>query len=404
MTETVHFSGADGQKLAGRLDLPEGRIQAFALFAHCFSCSKDIVAAREIARTLAAKGIGVLRFDFTGLGASEGAFSDTNFSTNLADLEAAAHWLEDNYAAASLLVGHSLGGAAVVAVADRLPSVRAIATIGAPSDAGHVIHQFGSKLDEIAENGEAEVLLAGRPFHIKQQFVEDVSGQKVKEAAANLRRPLLVMHAPRDAVVGIDNATGLFLSAKHPKSFISLDDADHLLSRKEDARYAGEVIAGWAGRYVKVSEAAPAVELAAPGVRVEETRAGKYEARVSVGSHSFLSDEPAAVGGRNAGPSPYDLLAAGLGACTVMTLRMYADRKGWPVERVTTTVTHAKDYADDCDHCEDGRNVDVFERTIKIDGDLDADQHARMIEIADKCPVHRTLEGTAHIRTHVAAE
>lgn len=401
MTQTVEFAGAEGQTLAGRLDLPVGIPRAFALFAHCFSCSKDIAAAREIARTLAARGIGVLRFDFTGLGSSEGDFADTNFSTNLADLEAAAAWLAAHHGPASLLIGHSLGGAAAVAVASRLPEVKAVATIGAPSDAGHVIHNFGHKLDEIEAAGEAEVLLGGRPFRIKKQFVEDVSGARVKEAAAALGRPLLVLHAPRDEIVGIDNASGLFLSAKHPKSFVSLDTADHLLTRNADARYAADVITAWAGRYLPEAAGEPA-EAPGGGVHVAETGNGRYEALVRTGPHAFLADEPVAAGGGDAGPNPYDLVAAGLGACTVMTLRMYAERKGWPVTRLAARISHAKDYAEDCENCEQDRRIDIFEREISIGGDLTGEQRARMIEIADKCPVHRTLEGKAHVRTRIA--
>lgn len=399
MSQDVIFTGSEGQRLAGRLDLPTGAPRAMALFAHCFSCSKDIVAAREIARRLAVNGIGVLRFDFTGLGASEGVFSDTNFSTNLDDLESAAKWLETVHEAPSLLIGHSLGGAAVVAVAAKVPSVQAVATIGAPSDAEHVIHAFSSQLDEIESKGEADVLLAGRPFKIKRQFVEDVSGAKVRQAAGALDRPLLVMHAPRDEVVGIDNATGLFVAAKHPKSFVSLDKADHLLTRPEDARYAADVIAAWVGNYIP--ERLDEITIV-EGAMVEETRNGRYEALVRTGRHSLIADEPVSVGGSDKGPDPYGFLSAGLGACTTMTMRMYADRKKWPVDKLSVSVTHAKDYADDCEHCEQDRKIDIFERTIHIEGDLDDAQHARMLEIADKCPVHRTLESAAHVRTRSA--
>ncbi|MEM7662018.1 MAG: bifunctional alpha/beta hydrolase/OsmC family protein [Pseudomonadota bacterium] len=399
MRKSVTFQGANGQTLSGRLDIPDGGARAFALFAHCFSCSKDIAAARQIAVAMNENGIGLLRFDFTGLGASEGSFSDTNFSTNLDDLEAAAAWLENTYGAPQLLIGHSLGGAAVVAVANRLPAVKAVATIGAPSDADHVIHQFGSRLEEIATTGEAEVDLAGRPFTIKKQFVDDVSGAKVREAAAGLGRPLLVLHAPLDDVVGLENATGLFTSAKHPKSFVSLDGADHLLSNGEDARFAANIISSWFGRYIDEKGSPGATETVDDGVLVEETGAGKFQAKVVTGRHSLLADEPTSVGGDDSGPSPYDLVSAGLGACTTMTLRMYAERKDWPVGKISVHVSHAKDYADDCANCEEGSRIDIFERRISVGGDLTAEQHNRMIEIADKCPVHRTLESVAHIRT-----
>ncbi|MEO9971761.1 MAG: bifunctional alpha/beta hydrolase/OsmC family protein [Hyphomonadaceae bacterium] len=403
MDKAIEFPGAQGQQLAGVLDLPDGQPpRAMVLFAHCFSCSKDFATSRVVARTLAAEGYGVLRFDFTGLGASEGAFEDTNFSTNLADLESAAHWLASEYEAPSLLVGHSLGGAAVVAVASRLDSVKAVATIGAPSDADHVIHNFGSRLDEIEEHGEAEVNLAGRPFKIKQQFVEDVSGAKVREAAANLDRALLVLHSPLDQVVGIENASGLFAAAKHPKSFVSLGQADHLLTRKADAEYAANMIAAWSAGYVDQPAPVAASGSSDGRVTVSETGNGDFQNLVVAGRHQFLADEPLSVGGDDTGPTPYDLLLAGLGACTAMTLRMYAARKKWPLDQVSVSLSHSKDYATDCVDCDPKSRIDVFERTITINGDLDDAQRERLLEIADKCPVHRTLEAKAAVRTQLA--
>ncbi|MEO1027843.1 MAG: bifunctional alpha/beta hydrolase/OsmC family protein [Pseudomonadota bacterium] len=397
MADTVQISGRNAQTLAARIDRPGGAVKAWALFAHCFSCSKDVAAARTIARTLASKGIGVLRFDFTGLGHSDGDFADTNFSTNLSDLEDAANWLAENEMAPDLLIGHSLGGAAVVAVAGRLPSVKAVATIGAPSEADHVIHNFGSHLDEIEEMGEAQVDLAGRPFKIKKQFVEDVRGAKVKDAAANLKRPLLVMHAPSDEVVGIDNATGLFVSAKHPKSFVSLDDADHLLSKRADGIYAAEVIAGWASRYLPGLTAAPSSPPTAPAdgvVRVTETGQGKYHNDVLVGAHRMIADEPVSLGGTDQGPTPYDYLKASLAACTSITLRMYTQRKGWDIGPITVDVTHEK-----TENAETGDKEDVFERNISVAGKVTDEQKAKLIEIADKCPVHKTLKSASQIRT-----
>ena len=403
MDKAIQFEGAEGQQLAGKLDLPTGQPpRAMVLFAHCFSCSKDIAAARVIARTLAQAGYGVLRFDFTGLGASDGAFEDTNFSTNLADIESAAGWLADHYKAPSMLVGHSLGGAAVVAVASRLPSVKAVATIGAPSDADHVIQSFGSRLDEIEQRGEAEVDLAGRPFKIKQQFVEDVTGAKVREAAADLGRALLVMHSPLDQVVGIENASGLFVAAKHPKSFLSLGEADHLLSRKSDAIYAANMIASWADGYLDAPEESPQPAPVSGTMIVSETGIGKFQNLVRTGQHVFLADEPLSFGGDDTGPNPYDFLLAGLGSCTAMTLRMYAERKKWPLDQVRVTLSHAKEHADDCVDCDPKSRIDVFDRTITILGDLDETQRQRLLEIADKCPVHRTLEANAHIRTQLA--
>ncbi len=400
MPQRVEFKNSEGQTLSGRLDLPAGRVRAGALFAHCFSCSKDFVAARSIARRLTQHGIGVLRFDFTGLGESAGDFADTNFSSNLDDLVAAADWLREQHGPPALLIGHSLGGAAVVAASSRIPDAMAVATIGAPADAEHVIHNFGDRLDEIETRGLADVSLAGRPFTIKKQFVDDVRGARVRDAAATLRKPLLVLHAPTDEVVGIDNATGLFIAAKHPKSFVSLDTADHLLTRPADAEFAADVISGWAGRYIGSAKADSAAGSPADrAVHVKETGAGKFENAIAMGPFDLIADEPKSFGGDDNGPNPYDLLTASLGACTSMTLRMYADRKGLPLDRVRVRLTHAKDHADDCEHCEEGRKVDVFEKEITLEGDLTDAQRQRLLEIADRCPVHRTLHEPVVVRT-----
>lgn len=395
----MEFPSADGHTLAAKVDLPAFPPRAYALFAHCFSCSKDIKAAQRIARRLTEFGFGVVRFDFTGLGHSEGDFANTNFTTNVQDLIAAANWMVSAGAAPRLLIGHSLGGAAVVTAAHEIASARAVVTIGAPADAEHVIHNFGEKIDEIETRGEAEVKLAGRPFIIRKQFLEDVRGAKVRDAAASLKRPLLVLHSPIDAVVGIENATGLFIAARHPKSFVSLDGADHLLTRNEDADFAAEAIAGWSRRYVfDDAEETP------QGTIVSETRRGaKYENAVMIDGHALIADEPPSVGGRDFGPDPYEYVTAGLGACTSMTLRMYADRKGWPLEKVSVALSHEKTHAHDCAHCEEGRKVDVFERHISVEGPLTDEQRQRLLEIADLCPVHRTLEEPVLIRTSLVS-
>ena len=398
----VSFKGAEGQTLAARLDSPSGPPRAYALFAHCFTCSKDIFAASRIARGLAERGIAVLRFDFTGLGASEGEFANTNFSSNVQDLLAAAGYLRQEHEAPAILIGHSLGGAAVLAAAGDLPECKAVATIGAPADPGHVAHNFQPKLDEIESKGLAEVTLAGRTFTIKKQFLEDVRGQVLHDRIAKLKRALLVFHAPLDATVGIDNATDIFVAAKHPKSFVSLDKADHLLSRHEDAAYVAEVLTAWASRYVPVLVSPEEGEEAPQGVVVRSASAGgPYTQDVFVEGHRLLADEPASVpGGQDLGPSPYGYLLSGLGACTSMTLRMYADRKQWPLEKVTVRLEHGRLHAKDCADCETREGmVDEINRELMIEGPLDDDQRARLLEIADRCPVHRTLENEIKIRT-----
>lgn len=403
-TERVEFTGSQGDRLAARMEWPAGTPRAYAVFAHCFSCSKDIFAANRIARQLAAHGYAVLRFDFTGLGHSEGDFANTNFSSNVEDLLAAARFVESEYAPPDLLIGHSLGGAAVIAAAGALPGIRAVATLGAPSDAAHVAHQFGDSIDKIEDEGIAEVSLGGRPFTIKRQFLEDIQGHTLEDTLANLRKPLLIAHSPTDATVGIDNASRLFLAAKHPKSFVSLDGADHLLTREEDAVFAADIIASWAQKYVDAPRRRPAPK-AKPGVViVSETGAGKYENWIVANGHVSLAGEPPSVGGTGNGPTPYDLLSASLGACTSMTLRMYADRKAWPIDDILVEVTHAKDHAADCEACVEGQDVkvDIFERTIRVKGALDEEQRGRLLEIADKCPVHKSLHSPVVVRTRLA--
>ncbi len=396
-TEKVTFEGASGERLAARLDLPDGPHLATALFAHCFTCGKDIAAARRIAARLAAIGIGVLRFDFTGLGHSEGEFANTTFTSNVGDLVAAARYLADKGMAPSLLIGHSLGGAAVLKAAGQIASVKAVVTIGAPFDPEHVTHNFGDAIDTILADGSAEVSLAGRPFRIGRDFIEDVRGEALEPAIAKLGRALLILHAPRDAIVGIDNATRIFMAAKHPKSFVTLDDADHLISRAEDADYAAAVIAAWAGRYLDLSHPAPPPGAPEGIVRASEADPKRFLQDIIAGpKHRALADEPPAYGGSDQGMTPYGFLAAGLGACTSMTIRMYARRKGWPLAHVFVDVSHDKMHAQDAGG---GGAVDVFRREITLTGDLDDKQREKLLEIADKCPVHRTLEASAKIET-----
>jgi len=403
-SEKITFPNPDGQELAARLDRPAGPPRAIALFAHCFTCSKDVFAATRISQALAACGFAVLRFDFTGLGASEGEFANTNFSSNVEDLVAAAEWLREREQAPMLLIGHSLGGAAVLAAAGRVPEVRAVATIGAPFDPAHATRLLADARAEIEARGEAEVVLAGRTFSIKKQFLDDLEAQRSAERIARLRRPLLIFHAPKDAIVGIDNAAEIFQAAKHPKSFVSLDDADHLLSRREDAVWVADVLAAWASRYLPAAAAAGEEEPAAEGeVVVAESGEGRFAQTIRAGRHQLRADEPASVGGDDSGPGPYDLLLAGLGACTTMTVRMYASRKKLPLEHVAVRLRHARIHAEDCADCEtrEGR-LDEIRRELSLAGDLDDDQRRRLLEIADKCPVHRTLSGEIKIRTTLA--
>lgn len=399
----LEFDGAHGAKLAARLDLPAGKVRAFALFAHCFTCSKDIAAARYIAGALSAEGIAVLRFDFTGLGGSGGDFSSTGFSSNLEDLKLAADFLRQNYEAPMLLIGHSLGGAAILAAASDIPEARAVVTIAAPSDADHVLEQFKGSLETIRETGEGEVNLAGRTFTIRKEFLDDLDHQSVTDKISNLGKALLIMHAPLDETVGIDNATDIFLAAKHPKSFVSLDKADHLLSNSDDAAYAAKVIAGWASRYLDADPASASDEVK-EGVEVVETGQGKFQAMVSSGTHRMIADEPVDFGGLDSGPTPYGYLAAALGACSVMTMRMYADRKDLSVDRISMRVLHGKVHAADCEGCaeelkEREGKIDRFERLVTIEGDVDAETRVRLLEIAGKCPVHKTLELGAAVIT-----
>ena len=404
-TERFQFPGADGQQLAATLDTPEREITAYTLFAHCFTCGKDVLAAKRIAVALAAKGIAVLRFDFTGLGSSEGDFANSTFSSNVADLVRAADHLRKTRKAPAILIGHSLGGAAILAAAEQIPDAKAVVTIAAPSDPAHVTGLFADRVDDIRKQGKAEVSLAGRPFTITRQFLDDVAERNLMAHVAKLHRALLIMHAPTDDTVGIDNATRIFVAAKHPKSFVSLDGADHLLSERRDAAYVADVVAAWVSRYLDpmVSEEAADPGEAPRNVVVRETRTSKFQQTVSIGPHLLLADEPVAAGGEDSGPGPYDFLLAGLGACTSMTMRLYADRKSLPLERTTVTLSHSKIHAEDCAECETKAGMlDQIERVITMEGALDAEQRQKLMEIADKCPVHRTLTSEIHIVTRPA--
>ena len=399
-TERLTFPGHSGHDLAARLDLPDGPHLATALFAHCFTCSKDIPAARRIAQRLADQGIAVLRFDFTGLGHSQGEFANTTFSSNVDDLKAAAEMLDARGMAPSLLIGHSLGGAAVLKLAPMLDDVKAVVTLGAPFDPEHVTHNFGGALEEIAAKGKAAVNLGGRPITIGKKFVDDVNATSLNEALQASKAALLVMHAPLDDIVGVENATNIFVAAKHPKSFVTLDNADHLITNPDDACYAADVIASWSTRYLKLPKAAPPIGTPEGIVRVREADARGFLQDVYSGSnHHMLADEPLAYGGTNRGMTPYGFLSAALGACTSMTIRMYARRKGWPLSGVSVDVSHDKMHAQDSGTLD---RVDAFKRVITLQGNLDEEQKKRLLEIADKCPVHKTLERSSTVHTELA--
>jgi len=395
----VTFENQKGEILSGILDLPTEEPVAYALFAHCFTCSKNLRAASNIARALNDERIAVLRFDFTGLGQSEGEFADTNFSSNVGDLLAAVDFLDRKHGDVSILIGHSLGGTAVLQAAPQVETAVAVVTIGSPAEPAHVARMFGGREASLRERGEAEVELGGRPFLVKQQFVDDLRQHDVKGTIGKLHKALLVMHAPLDNIVEIDNAAELFVAAKHPKSFVSLDSADHLLTNDDDSRYAGQVLAAWASRYLPHADHGEPFRVAA-GEVVARTYTDGFKTDVRAGRHTLVADEPRSVGGTNAGPSPYDLLSASLATCTSMTLHMYAAHKKLDLESVTVRVKHGKIHAQDCKDCEsDSGRIDEFQRSISLQGGLSEEQRQRVLEIADRCPVHRTLEGEIKVRS-----
>ena len=399
-TERISFPGHDGGMLSGRMELPfAGEPRAVAIFAHCFTCGQNSRAATVISRTLAAEGIATLRFDFTGLGGSDGDFGNTSYSSNVEDLKAAAAYLTEQGMAPTLLIGHSLGGAAVLKAGSEIEGIKAIATVGAPFDPAHVVHNFGSTVEEIEAKGEATVVLGGRNFTMKRQFLDDLKETDQQERIAKLRPAILVMHSPIDATVGIENASQIFLAAKHPKSFVTLDQADHLVSRVEDVEYAAQNVLTFAGRYLDLPEPKHP-DSKEDEVVVELSGDGKFHSLISAQGHAMIADEPRSYGGFNGGPSPYGFLLSGLGACTVMTLRLYADRKGINLTHASVKLFHEKIHAKDCDDCETQKGkIDVITRELTIEGDMDDATRQRMLEIADMCPVHRTLENEVKVKT-----
>lgn len=396
----VQFENDAGRQLSGTLDLPKTPVTDYALFAHCFTCTHNLKPATNISRALTEAGIAVLRFDFTGLGRSEGEFADTNFSSNVADLLAAVRFLEAEHEAPTILLGHSLGGTAVLQAAASVPSAVAVATIGSPADPAHVEHLFGDARDELDANGRADVDIGGRPFTVKKQFLDDLERHDLYASVGKLRKALLIMHAPLDDIVEIENAAALYEAARHPKSFASLDKADHLLSNNADSLYAGRLLAAWASRYLPERDIRDDSLSAEHGSVVARTWGDGFYTEVAAGDHSLVADEPASVGGSNRGPSPYELLSAALATCTTMTLKMYAGFKEVDLDAVTVKVVHKKMHAEACADCdsEDGK-IDEFRRELTIEGNLDETQRQRLLEIADRCPVHQTLHGEVKVRT-----
>lgn len=400
----VQFPGSLGPKLTGYLDTPSGHAKAYALFAHCFTCSKDLKAVRRICRTLAEEGFGVLRFDFTGLGESEGEFAETDFSSNIGDLIAAADFLRDEYRAPELLAGHSLGGTAVLVAAGRITEVEAVATIAAPAGTNHLRQLLIDKAEDLQTEGEMEIEISGRTFTIRKELLDDLENHKVSEAIAKLKKPLLVYHSAVDKIVGIDQARQIYEAAKHPKSFLSLDNADHLLLEEpRDAEFVGRSLACWAGRYLSTESTETEQSEPDRGRVIAEGGASGYRTQILAGPHEFVADEPVKNGGEDAGPDPYGLLLAGLGSCTSMTLRMYADRKEWPLEEIRIDLEHERVHADDCADCETGQGkVDVITRRLSLSGDLSDDQRQRLLEIADRCPVSKTLTSETIIHSELS--
>ncbi len=402
--QILSFKNPDGKRLAARLDLPiDEKPSAYAVFAHCFTCNKNYNAVVNIDRALAMEGIAVLRFDFTGLGESEGDFSETDFSTNVSDLIAAAEFLRENYEAPKLLIGHSLGGAAVIQAAHKIESIQAVATIAAPADPSSLLRFLGEQFRrDLETKGKTEINISGRAFKVRKQFLEDLQQNTMEQTIRSLRKPLVIFHSPADQIVPIENAAKIFMAARHPKSFISLDKADHLLTNREDSLYVGSVLAAWSKKYLHVLEKPEIKRDLSDNRVIARTGRKGYQTEIIANGHSLIADEPIAVGGADTGPTPYDLMVAGLGACTGMTLRMYADRKGLPLEAIIVRLRHQKIHAQDCIGCESANTkIDFIEREIELQGDLDESVKKKLLEIANHCPVHRTLEVPTKIESRL---
>lgn len=399
-TQSIKFTNSRGHVLSGKIELPlTQKPDTYAVFSHVFTGSKNLNATRNISRSLTLNGIAVLRFDFTGLGDSEGDFSDTNFSTNIDDIQSAANYLEEHYQAPKILVGHSLGGAAALFAADKIDSIEAVATIGAPSEPKHVTHLFGLSLDKIESEGKAEVTIGGRTFTIKKQFIDDIKSIDLAQITKKLDKAILILHSPQDSVVEIENAAKIYHAASHPKSFVTLDNADHMLTHKDDAYYAGNVISSWVRRYIPSHEKEKLSTTRQVVVKLGEHG---YTTDVMAGKHGFVADESEELGGQDFGPSPYELLNASLGACTAMTLQMYARRKKWPLKEAKVHLSFSRTYKEDCDNCDEHESkLGMFDMQLELIGDLTQEQIDRLTEIAHRCPVHRTLQATPEFRIEV---
>lgn len=403
-SKKINFINKKGINLSGNLELPDvGKAHNIAIFAHCFTCNKNLKAVRHISKALQRKGFGVLSFDFTGLGDSEGEFINSNFSSNLDDLRAAADYLAEQYSAPTILIGHSLGGAAVLAVAQYIDSIKAIATIGAPFSPSHVTHLFDNAKADLAIQEKVDVNIGGRPFTIDREFINDLNAQDPTKVLPNIKQSVAIFHSPQDDIVGIDNAALIYRHLSHPKSFISIDGADHLLSAERDSRYVGEMISQWAERYIDVEVDRGFSQDGDVSVSLNVDDA--FTCELFASGHHQLADEPKSYGGKELGPTPYNYLLSGLGACTAMTLHMYAKRKKWPLERATVHLHHDKIHAKDCESCDDetknssGLKIDTISRKVELVGDLDQEQRQRLLEIADRCPVHKTLEAEVVVKT-----
>ena len=399
----LNIQNVKGFQLQAYLELPANeKPKNYAIFAHCFTCNSTLKPVKNISRALTSHGFGVVRFDFTGLGKSEGEFADSYFSANVDDLLAVSDYMKEHYQAPSLLVGHSLGGAAVIVAASKLESVKAIATIGAPATTEHVKKHFSHHVNEIAEKGDVEVNIGGRPFKINQEFVDDFDKTDLPEITKSLRKPILIMHAPFDKVVGIENAHQLYLAAHHPKSFISLNDADHLLLENKDSKYVGNLIGAWVQGYFDTRDNEMLDTEGEQLVAHLNLLDDNFTTSIQTAKHTIIADEPESIGGDDFGPSPYDLLSAALASCTVMTLKLYADRKKWDLQEVYAYITYSRKHSDDLQlDVEKPTRFDHLSKKLKFVGNLDDEQREKLKEIASKCPVHKTLLSEIIIETEL---